>query len=128
MAALEPLITIKLNAAEVNVSSEDIDDIMDSAMSGCTYWCGSAEPLDGYLGEYASEQISKGGKLKFYPLEDEPVELTLEAFECGLCKWLKALDDVSTAMDGKWIDPGRIDSVEADSILQYALFGDIIYG
>lgn len=30
-------------------------------------------------------------------------------------------------MKGGWIDPGCIDASDADSILQYALFDELIY-
>ena len=36
---------------------------------GITYWCNKAEVIGGYLGEYASDQISRGGKLKLYDYE-----------------------------------------------------------
>ena len=64
------------------VSDEDIDDIMSAALDGgITYWCGKAEVVGEYLGEYASEQISHGGMLKLYDIEDDSVsELTLDKF------------------------------------------------
>ena len=44
---------------EVNVSQEDIDDIVTIALEGgINYWCRKAEVVGDYLGEYASEQIS----------------------------------------------------------------------
>ena len=45
---------------EVVVTQEDIDDIMAGALEGgINYWCGEAEVVGNYLGEYASEQISR---------------------------------------------------------------------
>lgn len=63
---------------EINVTQEDIDDIVATALEGgINYWCRKAEVVGDYLGEYASEQISRGGTLKLYDSEeDEVYELT----------------------------------------------------
>lgn len=128
MGNKKAVFNITLPFSTVRVADEDIDDIMESVMTGCAYWCGKAEPAEPYLGEYASEQISRGGKLKFHPVDDEPAELDKEKFREGLYKWLLSLKDESRVVHGGWIDPGQIDSIDGDSILQYALFGSIIYG
>ena len=47
----------------VAISDRDIDAIMDTALCGITHWCGEAIPDGVYLGEHASEQISRGGRL-----------------------------------------------------------------
>lgn len=116
------------------VTDEDIDDIMCSALEGgITYWCYRAEVVGKYLGEYASEQISKGGTLKLYVEEpdDEPfVELTKEKFLKGVTM---AISDAAYA-DYDWylpdgtLDPCEIDSDVADYIVQCALFGEVVYG
>ena len=47
---------------EVKISQQDIDDIMVCALEGgISYWCCEAEVIGEYLGEYASDQISRGG-------------------------------------------------------------------
>lgn len=124
----EPAFIINLPSQTVQVMAEDIDDIMESAMTGCTYWCEKAEPVGGYLGEYASEQISNGGTLKFYPIDDEPVTLTKEQFQAGLHKWLldSAENKERAVQDGR-IEPGQMDANDGDLILQYALFDELIY-
>ena len=49
------------------LSDEDIDDIMSAALDGgITYWCCKAKVVGKYLGEYASEQIARGGVLLLY--------------------------------------------------------------
>ena len=63
------------------ISDEDIDEIMSAALAGgITYWCGRAKVVGEYLGEYASEQISRGGVLKLYDIEEPKAvyELTLD--------------------------------------------------
>ena len=48
---------------------------------GITYWCGQAKVKGKYLGDYGSEQISRGGTLYLYDNEDDSeYELTPEKF------------------------------------------------
>ena len=67
---------------KVELDNECIDDIMATALEGgITYWCDDVEIVGDYLGEYASEQISRGGTLKLHDSEeDETYELTLDKF------------------------------------------------
>lgn len=125
---------IKLENETVKVTGEDIDDIMESAMTGCTYWCSHADVVGEYLGEYASEQISHGGSIIFYDMEDErsSSELTRDKFLEGLRMLFEAQNGIHTLMveerDGSiYVNPGMIDADAADSVIQYALFGEIIY-
>ena len=114
---------------EVTVTDDDIDNIMCAALEGgITYWCSKAEVVGKYLGEYASEQISRGGALKLHDCEDDTVfELTLEKFLNGLRLWIE--NDRSFAlMNGGGLDASEIDAVAADAIVQYALFNDVVYG
>ena len=75
----------------LEITGRDIDDIMATALEGgITYWCTRVKVKGEYLGEYASEQISRGGTLKIYDSEGEAVyELTSENFTRGLEKYLK---------------------------------------
>ena len=111
------------------VSGEDIDDIISAALDGgITYWCGRAEVVGEYLGEYASEQISRGGTLKLYDIEDGSVsELTLDKFLNGLRLWIENERAFELTRAGQ-LDVGQIDAPAADTILQYALFNDVIFG
>ena len=111
------------------VSDEDIDDIMSAALDGgITYWCGRAEVVGEYLGEYASEQISRGGTLKLYDVEDGTVsELTLDKFLNGLRLWIEN-ERTFELTDAGRLDVGQIDALAADTIIQYALFNDVIFG
>lgn len=62
---LENVDCIVLNCwLNVRIRNEDIDNIMVSALEGgINYWCRKAEVKGNYLGEYASDQISRGGEL-----------------------------------------------------------------
>lgn len=116
------------------LTSENIDDIMCSALEGgITYWCTAASLGDNedYLGEFISEQISRGGTLKLYDNEEEKWHvLTLEKFLRGIS--LASTHRYAGNNVYKWIDrgefdTGNIDGEAADAIIQYALFNDIIY-
>ena len=111
------------------VSDEDIDDIMSAALDGgITYWCGRAEVVGEYLGEYASEQISRGGTLRLYDIEDGTVsELTLDKFLNGLRLWIENERTFELTNAGR-LDVGQIDALAADAIIQYALFNNVIFG
>ena len=117
----------------VTLTKGDIDDIMSTALDGdiTSGWAYRVEPVCGkYLGEYASEQISRGGALKFY-VYDEPQRYFLDTD--------KLIKGVQLAMskgyggdwfdeDGKKFDPNlKFDSVQADIVIQFALFGDVVY-
>lgn len=119
----------------VEVTEEDIDDILCGSMEGgSTYWCDRVEVIGEYLGEYASEQISRGGKLRFHvedPFDDEDTEwyeMDKEKFLHGLQEWLNSYPDVRLCLDGNTLDCGQIDAGMADSIVQYALFGEEVFG
>ena len=137
---LEAVDCMVLNCAlDVRVRNEDIDDIMVSALEGgINYWCRKAEVKGGYLGEYASDQISRGGELILHDAEENKLYiLSKEKFIEGLKKYITAGNtgciDRETSSIGVYtgrlnIDPCNIDAGAADCIIQYALFGDVIYG
>lgn len=116
---------------KLTVTEEDIDDIVATALEGgINYWCDRAEVVGEYLGEFASDQISRGGVLKLYDAEDDGVyELTLEKLLHGIEKacaehWYADYD----WYDGKSIDTCQVDASVADIIVQLALFDDVIFG
>lgn len=115
----------------VELTFEDVDDIMAGALEGgIAYWCDSAEVVESdYFGEYASEQIARGGSLRLHDCEEDEVHiLDLENFIEGFKKWLMlGYDQHGAVRDGK-IDTCNIDASDADCIVQHALFGNVIYG
>ena len=116
---------------KIKVTQQDIDDIMVTALEGgINYWCRKAKVVGEYLGEYASEQINRGGTLILYDAEgDERYELDLEKLLCGI---QQAIDDRWFEdygwYEGDELDPCNIDADVADVIIQLALFDDVIYG
>ncbi len=118
---------------EILLTQEDIDDIMVGALEGgITYWCCEAEVVGEYLGEYGSEQIARGGMLKLHDNEEDKVyELTKEKFLKGIELWAKNPVGCNCLehIDGKLrFDCCNADAVVCDAIIQYALFGDVIFG
>ena len=121
----EQFIEVKLN---ILLTNQDIDDIMCTALEGgINYWCGKAKVVGKYLGDYASEQISRDGTLKLYDAESgEEFELTKEKFIKGLTKFLE--DGRSDLISQGVIDTCCLDACDTDAIIQYALFDEVVYG
>lgn len=123
--------TVKVEM-EIIISQEDIDDIMCGALEGgISYWCNRAEVVGEYLGEYGSEQISRGGTLKLHDRENEKIyELTKEKFLNGVALWTKnpVGCNCMEQIDGKLrLNTCNVDAVVCDAIIQYAVFGEVIY-
>lgn len=115
----------------VELTQENIDDIMVAALEGgITYWCSEASPEGGeLLEEYPSEQISRGGALLLYDFEEEAYHrLDLEKFLKGFKLWVENGGDEYGAIEDGKVDCCNIDADCADAIIQYALFGEVIYG
>lgn len=119
------------------VTDEDIDDIMCSAFEGgITYWCGRVEVVGEYLGEYASEQISRGGELILWDAEndDESYRLNKEMLLEGIRLAIKNRDfEEYRWYENRWyenngLDCTQVDADVADCIIQYALFGEVVFG
>lgn len=116
---------------EIKVTQQDIDDIITTAFEGgINYWCYKAEVVGDYKGEFASEQISRGGTVRLHDsVEDAVYDLTLENFLCGLNKAIEDnWYDEYGWYDGNSIDTCNVDADVADVIIQLALFDDVVYG
>lgn len=108
-------------------SQEDIDNILDSALNCCSFWCDEAsvkkapdEPTN-----YMSEMLTRGGELRFKI--DEPYEEGgKKSFVLTESKFVKALEKYM--QDNGTCDVEDFDGPMADSVLQIALFGSDIYG
>lgn len=117
---------------EVNLTQQDIDDIMVSALEGgINYWCREAEVVEEKrCGDWGHEQIARGGSLILHDAESpDKWELTLEKFLNGVKLWLQNGDDRYHALqkDGT-LDTCNVDGEMADLIVQYAIFGEVIFG
>lgn len=134
----EPGSSIKLDLS-ITVTDEDIDDIMVGALEGgINYWCSEAEVVGEYLGKFASEQISKGGMLKIWvdePFDEEDTEfywLNKKKLMAGIKMYFEdpAMPyDIFDRIEKEYrIDTCQADAVVCDMIVQFALFGEIVYG
>lgn len=115
----------------IKLTQEDIDDIVCTALEGgINYWCCEAEVVGDYLGDYASDQISRGGKLKLYDAESDDVwELNLDNFLKGFKLWVEeGYDEYNAVQEDGTVDCCEIDAACADEIVQFALFDEIVFG
>ena len=118
---------------EIVVSQEDVDDIMCGALEGgITYWCSRAKVVGDYLGEYGHEQIAMGGQLELHDREEDEVYiLDLEKLLNGIKLYAKNPTGYNCfeQKDGHLeIDCCNADANVCDAIVQYALFGELVYG
>ena len=116
---------------EIEVTDQDIDDMMVTALEGGLPWCGMAEVVGGeYLGQYASDQISRGGKLILHDAEsDDKWELDKAKFLNGLTRWIQNSSNMMYAVDDDGrIDAGNIDAGDIDEIIQIAVMGEVVFG
>ena len=121
---------------KIKITDENIDDIMSTALDGeaINYWCYNAEIVgEEYLGSLTSEQISRGGKIRMYL--EEPFDYN--GREVYILDKNKLLKGIKMAMekyglninldDHMHISIDDVDADAADVIIQYALFGEIVY-
>lgn len=125
------IVTVNFN---VLITDDDIDDIMVSVLEGgINHWCAEAKVKGEYLGEFASDQISRGGTLLLYDANGRKYEeLTKEKFLEGLKRYLENPIYEGTVYPGTHeerllVDCGMIDGPASDMIIQYALFGEVVY-
>ena len=133
---------------KVNVSDRDISDILCTALyDSIDYWCAKLE-IEGVektdvedvesKEDVCAEHLVNGGALIFYEDEDEtgenliPHRVKLEDFLRGLVQWLEEYAMTAPPLEdmngGLYLDTGMIDSNDADSIVQLAVFGKLVYG
>lgn len=112
---------------KVSITGQDIDDIISTAFEGgINYWCDEAKVDGEYLGEYASDQISRGGGIYLHDMEEESVYyLDINSFLYGLKLYLQENPEL---IENGTIDTCNVDADVADQIIQYAVFKEVIYG
>ena len=101
------------------ITQEEVDDIMCTALeSGITYWCSKVYIKDKTNVEdtdWVHEVISKGGSLVLVDTDTGKKKiLTLK-------KFLKALSKYDN------FNYDDYDAIDADAIVQIAVFGEVIY-
>lgn len=114
------------------LTEEDIDCIMVSALEGgvTACWCCEAEVVEEKrVSDWGHEQIARGGSLIFHDSEsDDRWELNLEKFLKGFKLWIEnGGDEYGAVQKNGRVDCGQIDAACADEIVQYGLFGELIF-
>lgn len=117
---------------DITVTAQDIDDILCTALEGgVCHWSNRVTVVGEPRGEYASDQVSRGGSLDFF-VGRKIYRLDTKKLLKGLEKWLSEDADIGAATtrkdDGKrFLDPGGIYANDADCIVQYSLFDELVY-
>lgn len=123
--------TLNLN---LTVTDEDIDDIMCSFVEGgvACLWVSCVEPSEGaWKTDYVSEHVGHGGTM-ILKCEKGKFAITKHTVVSGLKQYLeRSLNDKAIVRgdhnNSLSLDTGYLDADAADSIIQYGLFGEIVY-
>lgn len=132
---------------DVIIKEEDISDLLSTALyDAIYYWCPKVRPANMVRKENdnrcyedkLAEHLFNGGEIIFYEDEDESgVEkdfvahnMKLDDFIKGIGKYLseRGTGSLIETKEGTKIDWGQIDSIEADCIIQYMCFDELVYG
>lgn len=119
--------------------------IITAIEGGINYWCPEASLIEPYAiekdtnevwNEFFARNIVLGGSARVIEdcgESDDPVEhiLTADKLLDGFQKWLAFIGDKGHTPPC-WTDGGDIDwdidASDADNIIQFALFGELVYG
>lgn len=122
---------------KVIINQEDIDDIMCTALEGgITYWCKHAESTindmewrDANNVHWLHEVISRGGEIILTDEDNVKYKLTLHHFMTGLQKLIDESEEyyLEETQEGYTLDTSMIDADIADLIIQYAIFGELVF-
>ena len=128
----------------VYLDDEFFEDIICTMFEGgSNYWidhitinhpCGK-KPVGIPRSTWAANALNENGTVIVFisTFDEKPEEITLvkNMLVSGLAKWAENFQEhVSIVTEGQkcTIDAGDIDADDADIILQYALFNDIVFG
>ena len=109
------------------VTQQQVDDLLCAAFEGgISYWCDSAEVDGAGLPEgakYKSDALTRGARIRLHISDDdEVVSLTLSKFLEGIAR---AAAHYRASVDDFLEDH---DADSADAAVQYAVFGELVYG
>tara|TARA_R100001082_G_scaffold95578_1_gene62820 strand:+ start:150 stop:521 length:372 start_codon:yes stop_codon:yes gene_type:complete len=110
----------------INVTDEHIDSILCGSFEGsCNYWIDKIGVVNNDFkgAEFASEVVAKGGSLFIYENGEKHL-LTLEKMIKGCQLYVNGNKNTK----GRKFDIYKWDAIDHDMILQYAIFGEVIYG
>lgn len=113
---------------KLKVSDEVMDDIMAVALEGgINYWCDKGVQVknkDYKGGKYASDVISRGGVLTVNGVDVDREKL-LKGIQMYIDNGNHA--GIVNFADGE-VECDNVDAIVADVIVQFAVYGEIVYG
>jgi len=122
--------TITVNVP-VELDDQFFEDIIVTMLEGgSNYWVdsidiGGEKPKGMPYSMWAAQAINSGGAVRIYPKDYPDVyRLTKEKLIKGVQMWINTHKYASQRLP----DAGDIDAGDADSILQFALFGELVFG
>lgn len=119
----------------VELDDTFFEDIIVTALEGgSNYWVDhitinhpeGQKPKNTPNSMWAGDALNRGGSVSFTHNSEENNILTKGSLINGLMSWATSYPDHISFIDGS-IDAGNIDAGDADMILQYALFGEVVY-
>jgi len=116
------LINIKVQR-NISLSEDDVDNLLVGALEGgINYWCEKANVVsnDYKGGEFASSVISRGGSLELYEDDGSFKVLNLKKLKSGIEKYYNTQKYPS--------DVCNMDANDYDTIIQLAVFNEVVYG
>lgn len=115
----------------LDLTDEDISDIMCAALGSIGYWCKSIEPVESRSDESVPDVILDGTVVVKVFDDSISYKLTREGLLGGIVDYLNSKScylEISRNGDKVSFDIGQVDDEVSDCMLQYALFGELVYG
>lgn len=114
--------------------SDVIADIVDLALYSdwCVvdkaYWDHQKAPTFGTYGEKVASILDSGGEVYIRDMvEHKSYRMDLNSILNGFNAWEKDGCDSCGVLEDGDIHPEQLDTITADMIMQYALFGELVY-
>lgn len=113
---------------KLKLTGKDVANVMDAAIDYIS-WASDVEVLGEMRGEFVSEEITRGGVIRFFDAEsDDTWDLDLEKFLKGFRLWVeKGYDHYHAVQEDGTVDCINIDGPAADAIVQLALFDELVF-
>lgn len=127
---------------EVELDDQFFEDLIVTAFEGgSNYWVDHVEikhpngdkPKGEPVSVWAASALNNGGTVIFFIDEEgdqhdsPPISLNKDMLVKGVQMWAKEFPDHVTIDNGQ-IDMGNTDADDADAIIQFALFDDLVFG
>ena len=119
------MITLK---REMVITNEMIEDLLVGCFEGgSTYWITEVVSGDWKGQTHASDVVTAGGSMRIFTGETNNAGMP-EFWELDLDKMLKGIRKYFEEMGARAVDFENMDAGDNDNVLQFALFGELVYG